>query len=98
MIGAAMSCHLVIKLKFYVDQTQVIESKEFDLEIWNPRNSQWQYPYRDGEELPRNIERYREEISKYSDDRDREQGFYGLELLQQRTLDYPFLKQNDPKL
>lgn len=92
MIGASMSCHLRMKLKFYVDQAQVIESDELNLEIWNPRDSHWHYPYRDGEELCRNIEQYREDISRYSNDRDKEQGFTGLEQLQQRTSDYPFLK------
>lgn len=95
MIGALMSCRLRVKFKFFIDKAQVIESEEFDLEIWNPRNSQWHYPYRDGEELRRNIEQYREEISQYSNDRDKEQGYSGLEKLQQRTLDYPFLEQQN---
>ncbi len=94
MIGASMSCHLRIKFKFFIDQAQVIESEEFEIDIWNPRNSQWRYPYRDGEELRRNIEQYGE-ISRYSNDRDKEQGYIGLEKLKQRTWDYPFLKQEN---
>jgi hypothetical protein len=95
MIGASMSCRLRIKFEFFIDQTQVIESKKFDIEIWNPQNSQWHYPYRDGEELRRNIEQYKEEITRYSNDRDKEQALSGLEKLQLLTSDYPFLKQEN---
>jgi len=95
MIGASMSCLLRIKFKFSIDQAQIIESEEFDLEIWNPRNSQWRNPYRDGEELHRNIDQHRNEISRFSNDRDKEQAYAGLEKLKQRTLDYPFFKQED---
>ena len=95
MIGASMSCHLRVKFVFSIDQAQVIESNEFDIEIWNPRDSQWHYPYRDGDELRRNIEQYKEEISRYSNNRDKEQALSGLEKLRQRTSDYPFLKQED---
>jgi hypothetical protein len=95
MIAASMSCYIRVKLEFYIDQTKVIESKEFDIEIWNPRNSQWHYPYRDGEELRRNIEQSKDEISRYSNDRDKEQALAGLERLQQRTSDYPFLKREN---
>ncbi len=95
MIGAPMSCRLRVKFEFFIDQTQVIESKEFDIEIWNPRNSHWHYPYRDGEELRRNIEQYKEEITRYSNDRDKEQALSELEKLQLLTSDYPFLKQEN---
>jgi hypothetical protein len=95
MIGASMSCFLRIMFKFFIDQAHIIESEEFDIEIWNPRNSQWHYAYRDGEELRRNIEQYREEISRYSTDIDKEQGYLGLEQLKRRTSDYPFLNQQN---
>lgn len=92
MIGASISCHLRVKFEFFIDQAQVIESNDFDIDIWNPRDSQWHYPYKDGEELRRDIERQEKEILKYSNDRDIEQALTGLEQLRQQTLDYPFLK------
>ncbi len=61
MIGAAKSCHLRIRFKFFFDNAsieddKVIESREFDVELWNPRNSEWHYYYKDGEELKRELD------------------------------------------
>ncbi len=93
MIGSPMSCHLRVKFKFFVDEAKIIESKEFNIEIWNPRNSEWHYPYRDGEELRRDIEQQKADITKYSNDRDKEAAFSSLEKFQQQTSNYPFIKQ-----
>jgi len=53
MVGAPMSCHLSLRFKFFIDQTTIVESEVFDINIWNPRNSQWHSKYKDGEVLSR---------------------------------------------
>lgn len=56
MVGSRKSCHLRLRFKFYVDKREIIESEEFDIEIWNPRNSRWNPRYEDGTELSRRID------------------------------------------
>ena len=56
MIGSPMSCHLKIQFKFFIDQTQVIESDIFDIDIFNPVNSQWHHLYPDAISMNRNFE------------------------------------------
>jgi hypothetical protein len=47
MVGSPMSCYLQVRFKFFIDQTRIIESEMFDINIWNPRNSQWHLQYTD---------------------------------------------------
>jgi hypothetical protein len=51
VIGSPMSCRLVLRFRFFVDKSDVVESERFDVHVWNPRGSGWQYRYRDGAEL-----------------------------------------------
>lgn len=53
MVGSPASCHLRIKFKFFVDKHGVVESEEFDIHVWNPKNSGWHKDYADGAELSR---------------------------------------------
>lgn len=53
MVGANMSCHLNLRFRFYVDKETRIESEAFDVNIWNPRNSGWNWDYQDGAEVSR---------------------------------------------
>ncbi len=55
MISSPTSCRLRIQFKFFVDEGSVIESEEFDINIWNPINSGWQDEYADGTELSRDV-------------------------------------------
>jgi hypothetical protein len=56
MIGARVSCRLLVKFKFFIDKTSLIESEEFEIQIWNPRNSRKEYDYKDGSELQREVD------------------------------------------
>lgn len=56
MIGSPTSCNLRIQFKFFVDSGSVIESEEFDINIWNPMNSGWHQNYADGTELSRDVD------------------------------------------
>ncbi len=56
MVGAPMSCHLLIQFQIFVDKTVVLKSEIFNIDIWNPRNSRWHFAYKDGEELKRDID------------------------------------------
>ncbi len=90
LLGSPMSCHLHLKFKFLVGKTQIIESRVFDIKIWNPRNSAWHYVYKDGEELRRDLEEQRYQLN--SND------LSSLELerikrLEQKVLDYPFISE-----
>lgn len=51
MVGSKMSCHLKVKFRFFIDKKDVVESDEFNIHIWNPRNSWWGSDYEDGSEL-----------------------------------------------
>jgi PDZ domain len=53
MIVSRMSCQLQIKFIFNVDKAKVVESEEFDVSIWNSRNSQLHFPYKDSTKLVR---------------------------------------------
>ena len=50
-VGAPRSCRLHLNFKFFIDESDVIESKPFQIHVWNPRNSPWEYDYRDGQEV-----------------------------------------------
>jgi hypothetical protein len=56
MIGASMSCRLRVKFRFSIDKSSVIESEEFGIHIWNPRNSGKSHRYKDGSELKRKLD------------------------------------------
>jgi hypothetical protein len=53
LIGAKMSCTLLLKFRFFIDQGTIIESEDFEIEIWNPRGSGWDRRYVDGAEVTR---------------------------------------------
>jgi hypothetical protein len=55
MIGARMSCHLKVKFGFFIDKIEFIESEDFEIHIWNPRNSV-KGDYQDGSELQRELD------------------------------------------
>ena len=83
MIGAAKSCHLLIQFKIFVNETKIIESGVFDVDIWNPRNSGWHYGYKDGEELKRDIENQQNLVNS---------GQVTLDFLRQIASNYPFIE------
>lgn len=56
MIGSLLSCNLHLKFKFTIDKSKVIESEEFNLNIWNPRGQQIHPKYEDGSELQRKLQ------------------------------------------
>ena len=96
MIGSPTSCFLRVKFTFLIGgQPQPIESQEFEVEIWNPRNSNWQYPYRDGEQLARDIQEQQAQIARYVNEADKEQAIIGLKQLQDLTSVYPFLQEKN---
>ncbi len=90
LIGSPISCHLFVKFKFLVDETQVIESGVFDIEIWNPRNSEWHYVYKDGKELRRDLEKQQNQASASDLNTSEMEGFKRLE---QKALVYPFIDE-----
>jgi hypothetical protein len=51
VIGARKSSHLRLKIQFFIDKNQIIESKTFPIEIWNPRDSRYRHQYVDGSEI-----------------------------------------------
>ncbi len=53
MIGAEKSCRVRVQFKFYIDKTKVINSEEFEIQVWNPINSFWHVDYDDGDALKR---------------------------------------------
>jgi hypothetical protein len=55
MIGATMSCRLRVRFRFFIDRTSIVESEEFDLQLWNPQNSGMAHRYKDGSELQRDL-------------------------------------------
>jgi hypothetical protein len=57
MLGSTMSCRVRVKFRVFIDTTSIIESDEFNLQIWNPGDSGYTYYYRDGSELVRDVER-----------------------------------------
>ncbi len=56
MVGAPVSCHLLIQFKFFIDTRTVIESDVFDIHIQNTRKSRWHEKYTDCRMLMRNSE------------------------------------------
>jgi len=66
MIGATKSCHLRLQFLFYVDREKFIESENFEINVWNPKNTRWHRRYQNGSELYRQLEllENRNEISK----------------------------------
>ena len=55
MIGSSKSAYLKINFKFYIDKSKTIKSKEFEIDIWNPRNYQLHRKYKDGDKLNRKM-------------------------------------------
>ena len=92
MIGSQMSCRLSVQFQFFSDQIGIVESEQFDIELWNPRNTQWDYPYRDDDQLRRDIEQQQANIAKYSNERDKELALPEIVKLQQQMLIYPFTR------
>ncbi len=92
MIGSPISCYLLLKFIFRIDKSTTIESEMFDVQIWNPRNSGWQYQYKDGEELRRDIEQWQNGSPNpylYPWEPER------LEYLKEQLENYPFIKRRE---
>jgi hypothetical protein len=49
VVGANKSAHVSIHLRFNVDTSNVIQSKSFTIELWNPRNQQLHKCFKDGD-------------------------------------------------
>jgi hypothetical protein len=92
MIGSPTSCHLRIQFKFFIDKGNVIESEEFDINIWNPKNSGWREKYADGTELSRNVGKPRG-LPKSEVDEEGEWEVFGR--IRRKGLDYPFTNPED---
>ena len=63
MLGSPMSCHFLLRFKFFVDKETVSESEVFDIKIWNPRNSNWHKHYKDGAELDRGLNTFLQAVA-----------------------------------
>ena len=92
MVGSPISCNLTVLFQFFSDQTGIVESEKFDIELWNPRNTRWDYPYRDGDQLRRDIKQRQADIAKYSNERDKELALPEIVKLKQQLSIYPFTK------
>ena len=57
MVCSPMSCYLRLQFEFFVDKLKVVKSEVFDINIWNPRNSEWHQAYKDGVELSRQLDK-----------------------------------------
>lgn len=55
VVGATRSCSMRVRFKFAVDKSKVIESKIFNIEIWNPRQSSFELDYIDGKSFQKLI-------------------------------------------
>jgi hypothetical protein len=56
LIGSRASCRLLLRFQFFIDRDVVLESDEFEVHVWNPRD--WRRPiFEDGSELPREVDR-----------------------------------------
>lgn len=51
MIGASQSCLMETVFSFSLDDDASIESEPFQINVWNPMNSQWDRKYRDGDRM-----------------------------------------------
>ena len=95
MAGSPMSCHLLIQFKIFVDATEVIESEVFEVNIWNPRNSQWDYGYKDREELKRDIDEQQNLVDTGRLDSEyKKLAQAKLEDLQRLASNYPFVERD----
>ena len=95
MVGAPMSCHLLIQFKIFVDAAEVIESEVFEVNIWNPRNSQWDYGYKDREELKRDIDEQQNLVDTGRLDSEyKKLAQAKLEDLQRLASNYPFVERD----
>jgi len=56
MIGSSMSAKLRLRFKFSIDKDKSVESEEFEIHVWNPKDSKWAEKYRDGDGLRRDLD------------------------------------------
>jgi hypothetical protein len=89
MIGSSMSCHLRLKVSFYIGKSDVVQSDTFSLDIWNPRNSGWNYHYEDGAEIDRKLNEVKAQTKRHelSYQQRRE-----LDSIQEQASNFPFIK------
>jgi hypothetical protein len=98
MIGAPKSCHLRIRFKFFfdnasIDDNKVVQSSEFDVELWNPRSSEWHYFYKDKEELKRKLDEM--QAIPVGDNFDFQWIQEEIRKIQQQLSNYPFIEAKD---
>ncbi len=93
MVGATMSCDLMLKFRFAIDKSKVLESEEFAIQIYNPRNSRFR-DYSDGDQLERQIEELERKIKGYAQPSENIHSGYRekveIERLRRRAKTYPF--------
>jgi hypothetical protein len=83
VIGSRASCTMRIRFEFLIGRAS-IESKEFEVRIWNPRDLDWEFFYKDGDDLFHHLEQLK--CSSTASSREIESLKYHLD-------NYPF---NDP--
>jgi len=90
-----MSCHLLIQFKIFVGATEIIESEVFEVNIWNPRNSQWDYGYKDAEEIKRDIDEQQNLVnSGRLDSEYKKIAQAKIEYLQRLAANYPLIERD----
>jgi hypothetical protein len=92
MIGSPVSCNLGIKFRFFIDKGQIVESEEFELNIWNPRDLGLHSWYKDGDVLSREVEDLARQIEQYPHDR---WASRRLEKMKRMLENYPFIASDE---
>ena len=63
LVGSPMSCFLRLRFKILFGKSNSVESEIFDLHLWNPRNTQFELKYFDGDALSRRREQLAEALA-----------------------------------
>lgn len=90
MIGASQSCLMETAFSFTLDDDVSIDSESFQINIWNPMNSQWERKYRDGDKMRQYAMDLESRTVLDSLEKSDQELMKELRWLEDRLQDYPF--------
>ncbi|ETR65361.1 MAG: hypothetical protein OMM_14368, partial [Candidatus Magnetoglobus multicellularis str. Araruama] len=90
MVGALRSSRFVLQFRFFIDDEKIVESKKFNVDIWNPRNSGLLDRYKDGDEMERRLDKLNAERVSSEDFE-----LWRLTRAKEKNPNYPFISPRD---
>ena len=94
-MGATKSCSFDAKLALSIDGSKDVETEPVSINIWNPRNSNWDQHFLDGDKIRQKMIDLKHSKGNTPSSTEDEWLIKEWRWLEDKLTDYPFIKPTD---